>query len=60
MNDTVDVVNYAINLSIVNLSSQQIEGMTEVRFTTPLSNISYLPLGLKQLQVDSVKTENDE
>lgn len=58
LNDTVDVVSYSINLSVVNLSSQQIQGMTEVRFTTPLSNISYLPLALKQLQVDSVKTDS--
>ncbi len=60
MNDTADVVSYAINLTVVNLLSQQIQGMTEVSFTTPLSSISHLPLTLKQLQVDSVKSENDE
>lgn len=56
--DTIDVVNYRINLTVVNLASQRIQGMTAVRFTTPLAGITQLPLELRKLQVDSVKAAN--
>jgi len=59
LSDTIDVVNYELNLSVTDLSSQTISGKAGIRFTTPLTEINQLILELKQLQVDSVKSDND-
>lgn len=57
--DTIDVVNYEIHLTLTDLAQQLISGQTGIRFTTPLSEINQLPLELKQLEVDSVKTAGE-
>ncbi len=59
LSDTADVVNYELHLTVTNLSQQSISGMAGIRFTTPLNNLTQLPLELKQLQVDSVKSADD-
>lgn len=59
LSDTIDVTSYTLNLTITNLPAHIIYGEAEIRFTTPLSGISVIPLELKQLQVDSVKNENN-
>jgi len=59
LSDTIDVVNYDLQLTITNLPDHIIYGQAGIRFTTSLSTISNLPLELKQLQVDSVRNAND-
>lgn len=59
LSDTIDVTNYKLNLTVTNLAAQLLYGRADIRFTTPLTGISHVPLELKQLQVDSVKNEND-
>ncbi|MFH1119291.1 MAG: M1 family aminopeptidase [Bacteroidota bacterium] len=56
LSDTIDVVKYELHLTVVNLPQQTISGRAGIHFTTPLNGISQLPLELKQLQVDSVKS----
>lgn len=58
LSDTVDVLNYELHLTVTNLTQQIISGQAGIRFTTPLNGLSQLPLELKQLQADSVKTDN--
>jgi hypothetical protein len=58
LSDTVDVINYELHLTVTNLAQQTISGQAGIRFTTPLNGLSQLPLELKQLQVDSVKSDN--
>ena len=58
LSDTVDVLNYELHLTVTNLTQQIIAGQAGIRFTTPLTGLNQLPLELKQLQVDSVKSED--
>lgn len=57
ISDTIDVVNYELHLSVTGLTQQLISGKSGIRFTTPLDDITQLTLELKQLQVDSVQSE---
>jgi hypothetical protein len=59
LSDSIDVVNYELHLTVTNLSQQNISGQAGIRFTTPVNGITHLPLELKQLQVDSVKSEDE-
>jgi len=59
ISDTIDVVGYELHLTVTNLSQLVISGRAGIRFTTPLNDIHQLPLELKQLQVDSVKTDEE-
>jgi len=59
ISDTIDVVSYELHLTVTNLSQQVISGRAGIRFTTPLDGIHQLPLELKQLQVDSVKSDEE-
>lgn len=52
--DSIDVQNYKIDLSIVNISSQSIYGYTEVVFTSKSNNLLNVPLDLLALNVDSI------
>lgn len=57
--DTIDVVHYDLSIDLTAISSQYIKGAAVIRLTTPLQDISYIPLNLIQLQVDSVLSESD-
>ncbi len=57
ISDTIDVINYELHLTVTNLSQKIISGRSGIRFTTLQQGIHQLPLELKQLQVDSVKSE---
>ncbi|MBW6491240.1 MAG: T9SS type A sorting domain-containing protein [Lentimicrobium sp.] len=59
LSDTIDVVHYNLQLDLTGISSQYIKGTAEIRLTTPLQNISHIPLNLIQLQVDSVLSESN-
>ena len=52
--DTVDVLNYEINIDFTNIGAQQIKGNCKVKFTPKITGVSQLKLDLLQLVVDSV------
>ncbi len=54
--DSIDVLNYAIHLDITDFQNQKIAGFTDVTVTAEGNeSFSQLPLDLLELQVDSVK-----
>jgi Peptidase family M1 domain/Peptidase M1 N-terminal domain/Secretion system C-terminal sorting domain len=55
--DTIDILNYTINLNITDFTNRIIAGNTEVKFRIKQSSIQYLRLDLLKLSVDSV-TQN--
>lgn len=55
--DTIDILNYQINLNITDFSTRIISGNTKVTFTPKLHNVQYIRLDLQSLTVDSV-TQN--
>lgn len=57
LSDTVDVVHYKLHLDLTSVAAQFISGSADIRLTTPLSNVTHIPLNLIQLQVDSVLSE---
>ncbi len=52
--DTIHVVNYAIHLDIIHLSTKTIKGYTEIKLTPKMNNIRFIPLDLLKMTVDSV------
>ena len=52
--DTIDILNYQINLDVTNFSDQQINGNCKVIFTPKLNNINAIDLDLQGLNVDSI------
>lgn len=56
--DTVDVLNYQINLDMTDMDNQQISGNCVVQFTPKINGVSTLHLDLQSLTVDSVKSMN--
>lgn len=58
--DTVDVVKYDIDLSVLNFTSRIINGNTGIEFVVKQPSVQVIPMELKQLQVDSVKNEAGE
>lgn len=59
LSDTIDVTHYGLHLTVTDFTNHIITGQAQVTFTTPLNNIHFLPLELKQLQVDSVKNADN-
>ncbi len=56
--DTVDILNYTINLNITDFSNKIISGNTIVKFKPKVNTFKYLRLDLLKLTIDSVKLEN--
>ncbi len=56
--DTIDVLNYAIHLDIIHLSTKTISGYTELTVTPKMNNISAIPLDLLKMTVDSIFVNN--
>ena len=52
--DTIDVLNYEINLNMLKYGDSEIIAHTEVTFSPKMNNIDYLALDLLDLDVDSV------
>lgn len=52
--DTIDILNYTINLDITDISGKSIKGNCEVKLAPKLNAVSELNLDLLQLTVDSV------
>lgn len=52
--DTLDILNYHIDLEVTNFSGRTISGFCAIRFTPKMDNISNMNLDLLGLKVDSV------
>lgn len=57
--DSIDVLNYAIDLDVTQFSQQMIHASCEVTFTAKMDGIEALPLDLLNLSVDSVKWQGN-
>ncbi len=53
--DTVDILNYTINLNITDFTTKVISGNTAVKFTPKMNGVSYLNLDLLKMTIDSIK-----
>jgi aminopeptidase N len=52
--DTIDVLNYQINMDMTNMGNQQINGNCVVKFTPKVNGINQLDLDLQELLIDSI------
>ncbi len=53
--DTINVLNYTINLNITDFTTNTINGNTEVKFTPKINGITKLSLDLLELVIDSIE-----
>ena len=53
--DTIDVINYTINLDITDYAGQKISGNTIVRFAPKLNGQNKIRLDLLKMTIDSIK-----
>jgi aminopeptidase N len=53
--DTIDVLNYTINLNITDFTNATIAGNTQVKFTPKQNGITVLNLDLLELIIDSIE-----
>ncbi|MFN6357501.1 MAG: M1 family aminopeptidase [Bacteroidota bacterium] len=53
--DSTDILHFDINLSLKNLPSKSISGLTRITFKSKVSELAYARFDLEALQVDSVK-----
>jgi len=53
--DTIDILNYTINLTITDFITNKISGNTEVKFTPKINGVNKIDLDLLKLTVDSIK-----
>ncbi len=60
VSDSVDVLNYSINLNLVHLSTQTIKGYTSLQITPRVNNLSLIKLDLLELDIDSVYFQNSK
>lgn len=57
--DTIDILNYQINLDMTDMGNQQISGNCVVTFTPKLNGVNQIDLDLQSLTVDSVVYANN-
>ncbi len=53
--DTVDILNYTLNLDLYNIASGQLKGACEIVLKAKLPNVSAINLDLLELNIDSIK-----
>lgn len=53
--DTVDIINYQINLSIMDFTGKTMSGNCKVSFLAKVNGVGHIDLDLLELTVDSVK-----
>jgi aminopeptidase N len=56
--DTIDILNYEINLDFTDFSGQVISGNCVVKFTPKLNGINSIGLDLLKLNIDSITYQN--
>jgi aminopeptidase N len=52
--DSIDILNYTIDIDVTNFAGKSIVANTTVRFKTKMDQIEWITLDLKNLQVDSI------
>ena len=57
--DTIDILNYQINLDMTDVGNQQISGNCVVNFTPKINGVTQIDLDLQSLTVDSVIFNNN-
>lgn len=57
--DSIDILNYNINLSINNITGKRISGNTVIKFRPKMSNIHHINLDLLKLSIDSIVLGNN-
>ncbi len=53
--DTIDILNYTINLNITDFTTNIIHGNTAVKFTPKVNGVTTLSLDLLELNIDSIE-----
>ncbi|MFH1321607.1 MAG: M1 family aminopeptidase [Bacteroidota bacterium] len=56
--DTIDILNYTINLDITDFTNEVIKGNCEITFVPKMNNINSISLDLLKLNIDSIKVDN--
>ena len=56
--DTVDILNYHLELDLYSIASQQLKGRCDVTLTPKMNGVGSLELDLLELQVDSIRLNN--
>ena len=56
--DSIDILNYTINLDITDFTTNIIKGNCAIRFTPKINNINSISLDMLQLNVDSITNDN--
>ena len=57
--DTVDILNYTINLTITDFTAKKIQGNTQVKFTPKINGVNKINLDLLKLTVDSIEVNTN-
>ncbi len=52
--DSINILNYAIDIDVTNYAGKSIVANTTIRFKTKMDQIEWIVLDLKNLQVDSI------
>ncbi len=52
--DTIDILNYQINLDMTNIGNQLINGNCVVEFTPKINGVTFMDLDLQELLIDSI------
>jgi len=56
--DTIDILNYQINLEIIDFTNKRIKGNCKITFKSLQNNINTLSLDLLRMTIDSIKGNN--
>lgn len=56
--DTIDILNYQINLEIIDFTNKHIKGNCRIAFKSKQNNINTLSLDLLRMTIDSIKSGN--
>ena len=57
--DTIDILNYTINLDILDVNTSYINGNCEVSFASKMDNVIAITLDLQNLTIDSILLNNN-
>lgn len=55
--DTVNILNYTINLNITDFTNNVIKGNTRIKFTPKINGVTKLRLDLLELSIDSIRND---
>ncbi|MFN4234029.1 MAG: M1 family aminopeptidase [Bacteroidia bacterium] len=56
--DTIDILNYQINLEIIDFTNKRIKGNCRIAFKSKQNNINTISLDLLRMTIDSIKNGN--